>query len=534
MLGLWVTMKRPESDAYDQIRYPGHALAQAHPDRLATIAALFGMKPPEVSHCRVLELGCGDGLNLISVGLGLPEAECVGIDLAPSGITRGWEILREIGLKNVTLSQRNILDIDPDFGQFDFIVAHGVYSWVPPEVRDKLLSICKENLAENGVAYVSYNTHPGSHQREMVREMMRYHVAEFAEPAQRIDQARALIEFLAEHSRTEGDVYRSVLKQERERIRGFADSSLFHDDLAEENAPVYFYQFVEHAARHGLQYLSEAHFTETQAGVFPAEVVAVLNQIADSLVAKEQYLDFLKGRRFRQTLLCHAACELDRIPRPERMARYYLASPLRSDSPPLDVRTPAVVAFAGPLKSSIRTNNPLIKAALTALGEAWPQAAHFHDLLAGARASCGRGNGHDGPSIDEDVRVLGDLLLRAYAGGIIEVYGHPPRFALQPGERPVASPLARLQIREDGKVINLRHYNIEIENPLGRYLLQRLDGSQDRAALVGHLAALVESGDLSIQAGGTSVQNGRQARGLLAAELERQLTDLAERALLVA
>lgn len=174
-------MKRSESDPYDRVLYAGHALAQAHPDRLATIAKLFGVKPPEVSTCRVLELGCGDGLNLISVGLGLPEAECVGIDLAPIGIRRGQEILQRVGLKNVTLLQRSILDIDPDFGQFDFIIAHGVYSWVPSEVRDKLLRICKENLAESGVAYVSYNAYPGSHQREMVREMMRYHVVEFGE-----------------------------------------------------------------------------------------------------------------------------------------------------------------------------------------------------------------------------------------------------------------------------------------------------------------------------------------------------------------
>jgi methyltransferase-like protein/cyclopropane fatty-acyl-phospholipid synthase-like methyltransferase len=527
-------MKRSESDPYDRVLYAGHALAQAHPDRLATIATLFGVKPPEVSTCRVLELGCGDGLNLISVGLGLPEAECMGIDLAPIGIRRGQEILQRVGLKNVTLLQRSILDIDPDFGQFDFIIAHGVYSWVSPEVRDKLLGVCQENLAENGVAYVSYNAYPGSHQRAMVREMMRYHVAEFADPAQQIDQARALIEFLAEHARTEGDVYRSVLQKERERVRSFADSSLFHDDLAEENVAVYFSQFVEHAARHGLQYLSEAHFTETQAGVFPANVVAVLNQMADSLVAKEQYLDFLKGRRFRQTLLCHAACELDRIPRPERMAQFSFASPLRTDSPPADLPSRAVVRFAGPLKSSIGTDDPLIKATLAALGHAWPQAVHFHDLLAVARAARGRGARQDAPNIDDEVRVLGDMLLRAYAGGIIEVYGHPPRFASQPGERPVASPLARLQSREADRVVNLRHYNIEVENPVGRFLLGRLDGSLDRAALVGELAALVESGDLSIETEQAHVQDERSVRELLAAELERQLADLAERALLVA
>jgi hypothetical protein len=186
------------------------------------------------------------------------------------------------------------------------------------------------------------------------------------------------------------------------------------------------------------------------------------------------------------------------------------------------------------LKSSISTDNPLIKAALAALGQAWPQAVHFHDLLAVAHAACGRCDGQGAPRIDEDVRVLGDMLLRAYAGGMIEVYGHPPRFASQPGEWPVASPLARLQSREAGRVVNLRHHNIEVENPVGRFLLGRLDGSLDRAALAGELAALVESGALSIDLEKAHAQDARNVRELLAAELERQLADLAERALLVA
>jgi methyltransferase-like protein/protein-L-isoaspartate O-methyltransferase len=519
---------------YDTVRYAGHVLAQAHPNRLATIATLLGMRPANVARCRVLEVGCGDGLNLIAIALGLPEASCVGIDLAASAIHEGRQVIQELGLRNIVLHQRNMMEVDRGIGEFDFIIAHGVYSWVPPEVRGKLLSICKENLAENGVAYVSYNTYPGGHVREMVREMMRYHVGEFREPGQCVAQARALIEFLAGHARTDGDVYRTILKKESERIASFADSSLFHDDLAEHSAPVYFHEFIEQAGRHGLKYLSEAHFMETQSGIFPPGVVDVLNRMSDSLIAKEQYLDFLKGRRFRQTLLCHAGCPFDRVPRPERMACFHVASPLGAQSASPDPQSGEVVTFHGPASSSLSTNNPFIKAVVAALGGAWPQAVHFNSLLAAARAACGRNGATGAFDLTADGRTLGELLIRAYAGGIIELYVEPPRFVSAPGPRPVSSPLARLQSRENGKVPNLRHYNVPLEDPLGRFLLGILDGSRDRAALLEELVALVESGGLSIEGEAGSVREVQKIRELLAAEIERQLVDLAERALLVA
>jgi methyltransferase-like protein len=263
-------------------------------------------------------------------------------------------------------------------------------------------------------------------------------------------------------------------------------------------------------------------------------VVDVLNRMSDSLIAKEQYLDFLKGRRFRQTLLCHAECPLDRVPQPERMACFYVASPLQAEPAAPDPQSREVVTFHGPANSSLSTNDPLLKAASGALGRAWPQAVHFNGLLAAARTACGRDGAEGSPSLAADARTLGELLLRAYAGGIIELHVEPPRFVSKPGQRPVASPLARLQSRQNGRVPNLRHYNIPIEDPLGRYLLGILDGSRDRAALLEELVGLVESGELSVRTGEDLVQDPQQVRELLAAELERQLVDLAERALLLA
>lgn len=526
-------MESFSSTTYDAVLYPGFALPQAHPDRLATLATLFGMAPAELSRCRILELGCGDGTNLISVAMGLPQAECVGIDLAAAGIQKGQAVARELGLTNLTLMQHDLMEVSRDFGQFDFIIAHGLYSWVPESVRDKLLAICKENLRENGIAYVSYNTYPGSHFRDMVREMMRYHVQEFTDPHQQVTQARALVEFLAQEAKTDGDLYRLVLQKELARIRSFRDSSLFHDDLADCNAPVYFSQFVTHATQHGLQYLSEAQFFETQSGIFPPQVAETLNHISDSIIAKEQYLDFLKGRRFRQTLLCHAQHKLDYQLRPEKIEGLYIAAPVQTESPQIDLRSRTVVTFHGPEKSSIETDDPLVKATMVTLSEVWPEAIHFDALLTRARKRCGSDVDGYTRSLGDEKQGLTSLLLRAYAGGVISLHVSPPPVAARPGERPLASPLARLQSLTGDRLTNLRHHTISIEDALSHCFLRLLDGSRDRGALLDALVALVESGTVTIETNGQPVGDANAIRQFLSEGLERNLNELIQLSLIM-
>jgi hypothetical protein len=226
---------------------------------------------------------------------------------------------------------------------------------------------------------------------------------------------------------------------------------------------------------------------------------------------------------------------VDDSPRPEKVSSFYVASPIRPAEAdlPLDSREPA--NFIGPKNSSVQTDNPLIKRAMSALGEAWPEAIHFQDLLARARRSRAGGSSAATAGDAEDARTLGELLLRAYAGGIVEFSLAPPRLVSLPTEKPAASPLARLQSREGTEVVNLRHFNIRVEDPLSRRLLQLLDGSQDRNALVDNLAAAVESGAAVVETDhGAITGNPGDVRRFLAVELERKLAELAEMALLVA
>src|SRR5262249_50413347 len=160
-------------------------IEMTHPDCLAAVAALLGLRPAPPDRCRVLELGCTDGGNLIAMALTLPESRFVGVDLSPRQVADGQAVVRDLGLTHVELRALSIRDVADSFGQFDYILCHGVSPWVPAEVRDKILSVCKRNLAPRGVAYVSYNTYPGWHLWTPLRDLARFHTRCFGEAAER-------------------------------------------------------------------------------------------------------------------------------------------------------------------------------------------------------------------------------------------------------------------------------------------------------------------------------------------------------------
>lgn len=510
--------------SYDEVPYSSTPFYYTQPDCLATMATLHGMEPAPADHCRVLELGCGRGGNLIPMALSLPESRFVGIDLSRQQITDGQSVVEALGLGNIELRPMSILDIDESIGRFDYIICHGVYSWVPDEVRDKILAVCRQNLAANGVAYVSYNTYPGWHLRNVVRDMLAFHVRGCADASSRLRQARALLD-LANQTVQEGQApYTTLLREETNILRSEADSYLFHEHLEEVNSPLYFRQFIAQASTHGLQYLEEA---EPAPFKVPAEVMAKLRQTAMDLITGEQYLDFLRGRTFRRTLLCHKEVALKRPPDPQTLHRCHVTTRLRpkatnGESPPGEAEE-----FETAKGSSLSTNNPFLRAAFHHLFEAWPHAVPFEELWDAALARQG-----DAQSSCASHDRLAAPLLQCFLSGLVELHIRPPRFVLEVNERPLASPLARLQAHNSARVTNLRHYTVEL-NTLDRQVLQHLDGSHDRNFLREALADTVASEVPASHADGQPLSDAQQERAVLADSLEPCLSRLAVKALLV-
>jgi methyltransferase-like protein len=480
--------------AYDEFPYPGAAFAQTHPNRLATIATLFRLTPAPVENCKVLELGCGDGGNLVPMAFCLPNGHFTGVDLAGSAVARAQDLISQLSLTNIRVEQRDLMDLDGGFGEYDYIIAHGLYSWVPPPVREKILEIIRSLLARNGVAYVSYNAYPGGHLRDAVRQMMRYHTRNIQSPQDQVRQACELLEFLV-RAHPEDDPYGVFLRSELQSILDRRPAAFYHDELGEHNHRFYFHEFVADASRHGLQYLSEARFSTMYSGAYSAEVTDKIHALAqgDDL-AREQYLDFLKLNTFRQTLLCHAELRPERRPDIAAVLKMSAASDVQPSSRNPDFRSTASEEFQFQSSGKIASNHPITKAALWHLSQIWPKAVPVAELLQTARELSGRDGVPGAPPEAEDSAWLSEAVLKLYAAKFLELHVHAPVFAVEVSERPLVSPLARAQIRDGVMVVsNLAYGCIEMKDGTVRQLVLLLDGTRNREQLLTEMRARVPS-----------------------------------------
>jgi methyltransferase-like protein len=520
-----------QSSSYDEIPYSDNCFPYTHPDHLAAVGALFGMAVPPPEGCRVLELGCARGGNLVPMATELPGARFVGVDLSARQIAEGRAVVEALGLENLDLRAMSITDVDERLGTFDYIICHGVYSWVPDSVREKILATCGGSLTAGGVAYVSYNTYPGWHARGMVRELLAYHVRHAASALDRVQQARGFLEDLVRVLPDPSSSYARILRTEGEFLRGVPNTYLFHEHLEETNHPVYFRDFLERARAHGLEFLAEAR-TAGLADNLPAEAREVLDRWADDEAAREQYLDFLCNRTFRRTLLCRAGARVHPGPSPEAVLGMSISTGVMPASPEPDVASHAPEEFRRPEKAgSLTTNNPLVKAALVALDRARPGSLSFEALWEQVRSVLGPSLGGIADP-DDGPRILAGALLRGFLSDLVDLHVRPPRFASIAGERPVASPLARLQARDGERVTNLRRRSVDL-NALDRMVLGRLDGTRDRPALLEAIRGHVAADELTIYDGENPIRDPAKIDEILAGELEPSLQRLAGLALLV-
>lgn len=477
-----VDAPRAPATSYDEVPYQSHPFAQTHPDRLATVATLLGMDPPRVDRCRVLELGCAAGGNLIPLALTFPHSGFVGIDLSARQVEDGRKLIASLALDNIALKHLSIEDVGEEFGPFDYILCHGVFSWVPRPVQDKILEICRNNLAPNGVAYVSYNTYPGWHLHGMIRDMMCYHAARFAEPELKVRQARALLNFLAESSSQKAGTYGQLLREEVESIRKKADYYLLHEYLEAVNDPLYFHEFVARAAACGLRYLGEAALAVMAAHNFPPAVQQTLRRVAADQIHLEQYMDFLRNRTFRQTLLCREGAAVSYRLDPARVRLLAVSSQATSLTPHTDPHVEAPEQFRGPKDMVLTTREPVLRAALRELAAHAPQALPFEQLLDLAQARLKR-EGRNPRERAEDSLKLSAGLLHCYTSStLVALCTRPFPFTAQVSARPVASPLARLQAVASDRVTNLCHEIVHLD-PDSRQILRLLDGTRDHEAL---------------------------------------------------
>ena len=439
---------------------------------------MFALSPPPIDRCRVLELGCASGGNLIPLAFAFPRSEFVGLDYSRHQVDDAQATIGALGVDNIRIECASILDVTHDWGKFDYILCHGVFSWVDADVQDKILAIARDNLADDGVAYVSYNTYPGWHLRDMVRHMMRYHASQFAEPDEQVQQARALLAFLASASR-QSDAYGQMLRGEAVRLGGAPDAYLYHEHLERTNTPLYFHEFIARAARFDLQYLSEAVVSDMLTTHLGPEVSETLERISPDILHLEQYLDFVRNRQFRQTLLCHDAAHPKRALTPAFLRGLLLSSAATVDSKSVDLSEGVQVTFTAESKRAT-VAAAATKAAFTVLIEQWPRAIDFDALCSAALERAAPAL--PARSIDDARQRLVDDLFGAVMYGMIQPHTCPLRCTNTVSNRPRAHPVAALLARSSPVVVNAHHAAIQLDATCLQ-ALQAADGTRTRAEI---------------------------------------------------
>ena len=483
---------RRDRERYEHLNYPALSYNQTSPDLLGTVGSLLGLQPAFPAEARVLDIGCAGGGNLLPLAVAYPAASFTGIDYAASQVLEARQTARELGLTNVRFEQVDIREAGAEVGQFDYVLAHGIYSWVPAPIRDALLALVGRVLAPQGVAYLSFNCMPGFAQLRVIRDAMLFHAGAIDDPIARAREGARFIDFLARSNLDPNDAYAAMLqayagdRDERGDIGGETPLAfLAHDELSEVNEGFYFSEVAAHAAAHCLQFLADTDPPREQLKHVAPEAVEEIGRMAGDIVQAEQYLDFVVNRGFRRVLFCRQEAALRRpiAPEPSRFSRLHalsLAEPLAA----VDPRDDSVARFRGSGEAEIASNHPAGKAALLLLSEApgpVPVPALLDAAVDMAAMPCSREEAEAGALA---------TLLQAYAFAASLVSFHLGRadFGKTPGERPRASPYARFLAAQDRLLVtNLRHERVVL-TPFACVLLTLLDGRRDRAALLAELA----------------------------------------------
>lgn len=529
--------QNPDSSRYDDVPYPSYPIRRSHPDQLYTLAKLFSVDAKHPGEARVLEVGCASGGNLLPMAEQLPGSTFLGIDFSRVQIEQAKKFRDELHFGNCEFLCADIAAIDPaQLGTFDYIIAHGVYSWVPEHVRSAMMRLFRQCLEPNGVAFNSFNTYPGWHFRGMIRDMMRYHVQQFQKPEVQIRQARALLQFLTESVKQE-TAYGKLLSQELDRISKQSDGYLFHEHLEAHNEPVYFHHFAENLTQAGLQYLGDAEISTMWIGNFGEEIAETLKRISPDVNQQEQYADFLRNRMFRQALICQSEVAIDRSLSPEKLKGVMIAGNFRIEdqSRPPNLEPRVSERFRERTSDSIlETNVAITKGAIVVLGRSFPRSLSMPELWEKAVEITNFGPARDPSTAPLYQKHLGEELLKMYAAGRLEFKFTPDYFTTRISERPEVSPIARLQARDSGTVANRRHDKISLDETARRFATL-LDGKHSLAQIIDEIAQQVISGRLIVEdASGDNDLAEPRVRAVLQDALQQALAGFAINSLLVA
>jgi len=469
------------SSSFDALPYRHGAIPATHPARFGAIARLLGHGAVPPDHCRVLELGCGEGFNLLPLAERFPASQFVGVDFSAVQIGVGEEACRAAQIGNARLVCADLRKFEPEAAAFDYVIAHGVYSWVSDEVKDRLLKLCAHALAPKGVAYVSYNVHPGWGLLGSLRAIVRAELARVPDPQAHV---RQLLPALQRAFAGQETPYARLMSEALASMQAKPEALLFHDELEVVNDPVTFLDFTTHAAAHGLHYLAEADFAALPLDHLPPAAQTEIAGLGVDFFRGQQLLDLLGNRQFRASLLTRSAAS----PSPASgldaavIAECAVGLHLRAVEGRIDLTDAAPLRLLGRHNFLLSIEKPAQRAFFAALCEAFPHRIAFAQAVTRAIELLQQ-HGLP-PELDSAPLAVG--LVKLFAIDQCDLLLAGDGHWLRPPAAPVATPLMRHQARTGLHVTNRWHEVVELTDEDRRWVAGEAHSPRE--------AALVRSG----------------------------------------
>ena len=470
----------PTRMSYDWVPYLGAVVPNTVPNHLAMCALWLHGPRPESQGFRFVELGCGDGANLLPLAFYHPKATFLGIDFSELALARVEEEIKCLGLENIQLRLQDVRDLEvTGFPPCDYIIAHGLYSWVPEDARDAILKFCCSCLKPSGLAYISFNTQPGWATRGVVREiLLRSRVVQEAAVLDKAKRAVEVATQLLEDLPSRDYEFGTLLAKELEQVRDGKPGYVFHEYLAEVNDGFWLRDFVARARQRGLDYVADAQDCRWE-GLVPQALRSNLAKRDLDPLEQEEMADLLCRRYFRASILCRAEAPRQFMTHREILQKASIATSLRAESDPFDLTEGVVERFFRSQGPEITLDASITKAAVIILAVQWPlgmgletlfqQASQFMISHGCVVSSCAR------DQLVEDLIVLVEV-------GELDLRMEEPSYRTNIREYPRAHALARYEAEHREALTTPYHLPFPFERQALK-LVRELDGSRSHAQL---------------------------------------------------
>lgn len=505
---------------YDDVPYDVYTFESNTPENLQAIATLFGVKAPNIKNARILELGCAYGMNLFRFAKEYPDSYSLGIDLSKTQIEIGKKYANELGLKNLELKAMSVTDLDESYGKFDYIVCHGVFSWVPEFVQEAILKVSKDLLVENGLAFISYNVLPGWNMMRTVREFAQFHADNFGDTAEKIQQGKLALKFLSDSLEGQDTPYAKFMHQFSNMILNQGNSYFYHEYLCDENKQFYFHEFIKMASKHNLQYLSDTDLPKMFVGNLPKEAANKLYAIKD-IVKTEQYIDYIINTSFRSTILCHNNVQINRNINLDKMKNFFfnsIVSPQKQLSE-IDINNqsePLTFFFNYNQNISISVSDSITKAILYTFAENINNPISLDEIKkqVGAKLKT--------VSHEDISNSFGNIAGRLIFSGYLKIFSTKPHYIYKITDKPKVNDLTLLRAKhydmrsgEKFNIVNQINQTITFEPHLS-HIVMLLDGKHTIKDIEKNILDKIKFGIISAKdKSGNDITDDKQLEALV-------------------